>query len=377
MPNLKQREACAGCSACATACPYEAIAMRKDAEGFAFPVIDKARCIACGACERACVKRNADLHEPKAAYAFTASSEAVLCASASGGAFACVAQRWLAKGGVVFAVAECNDGPAAFCEVRSEDQLKACFGSKYYQAELKPSCIKLISQLANNGQKVLFAGTPCQVAAVSACVLAKARANVLLIDLVCQGAPSWKSVKTYRQEASCRQGSRLVRHRFRAKDERHSGQYVSELHFANGEIERFVGGQNLCSRAFMYNLFLRESCFRCEFACKKRIGDITLGDFWGYPYTGDFKAGSTSLVLCNTEAGEHMVAALREYGALMKADVGMAVDGNVPLRHSVKRPLSRSFSYALMGKAGYAKTVKLLAWKHPLKQLIHRKGGAS
>lgn len=45
---------CCGCGACKDACPVQAISMRKDEEGFRYPVIDAGKCIHCGKCGRVC-----------------------------------------------------------------------------------------------------------------------------------------------------------------------------------------------------------------------------------------------------------------------------------------------------------------------------------
>lgn len=56
LPELyRDRSECCGCTACAAACPRNAIAMEPDEEGFAYPVVDAALCIRCMRCEDACV----------------------------------------------------------------------------------------------------------------------------------------------------------------------------------------------------------------------------------------------------------------------------------------------------------------------------------
>lgn len=147
---------------------------------------------------------------------------------------------------------------------------------------------------------------------------------------------------------------------------------MAELRFADGMIERFAGGQDSCSRAFMYNLFLRESCYRCDYAGSRRPGDITLGDFWSYPFSGCFRPGATSLVLCNTDKGASIAEQLGAWGALVEADVDAAIAGNVPLRHPVKRPMCRSFAYGLSRAIGYSKAVGMLTWKYALKRLLRK-----
>lgn len=58
---FRQKEECCGCSACANACPVNAIAMQPDEEGFLYPAVDPVKCIRCYRCEGVCVfKRDQD-----------------------------------------------------------------------------------------------------------------------------------------------------------------------------------------------------------------------------------------------------------------------------------------------------------------------------
>lgn len=60
LPELYvDRSDCCGCSACASACPRDAIVMEPDEEGFAYPVIIATLCIRCYKCTRVCVFRTA------------------------------------------------------------------------------------------------------------------------------------------------------------------------------------------------------------------------------------------------------------------------------------------------------------------------------
>lgn len=45
---------CCGCSVCHYVCPFNAIAMKEDEEGFLYPVVDESKCKHCGRCVTYC-----------------------------------------------------------------------------------------------------------------------------------------------------------------------------------------------------------------------------------------------------------------------------------------------------------------------------------
>jgi coenzyme F420-reducing hydrogenase beta subunit len=71
--------------------------------------------------------------------------------------------------------------------------LVAFRGSKYVQSRIGDTYI-LTKKFLMSGRKVLFTGTPCQIAGLKA-FLQKDYDNLLTVDLVCHGVPSplvWK-----------------------------------------------------------------------------------------------------------------------------------------------------------------------------------------
>ena len=55
LPYLYDKpENCCGCGACFSICPYKAITMEPDMEGFLFPKVNDTKCIRCYQCEKVC-----------------------------------------------------------------------------------------------------------------------------------------------------------------------------------------------------------------------------------------------------------------------------------------------------------------------------------
>lgn len=60
-PVLYERKAlCCGCGACYAICPYAAIYMAEDEEGFNYPQIDAEKCVRCWQCKSVCPVRQRD-----------------------------------------------------------------------------------------------------------------------------------------------------------------------------------------------------------------------------------------------------------------------------------------------------------------------------
>lgn len=51
--NLNKKS-CTGCGLCVQICPFDAIEMRSDIEGFRYPVVNEQRCKKCGKCTKRC-----------------------------------------------------------------------------------------------------------------------------------------------------------------------------------------------------------------------------------------------------------------------------------------------------------------------------------
>ncbi len=317
---LEDMARCTGCGACMAICPVSAIRMLPDDEGFLFPGIDHARCTRCRACVRVCPvnaslaasrERQDDSSPPT--YACWAADEALRTRSSSGGAFGVLARAVLNAGGVVFGAAFVTSESVAHRMAQTHEALEPLLRSKYVQSDTGDSFLQVRGQL-NSGRRVLFCGTPCQVAGLVS-FLGGRPAGLLTCDFVCSGVPSPLAWRTHLDGLARRHGGRASAVSFRSKT---GGwrKYRLEIRFDNGATYRIPAGRDPFFIGFGMELFNRRSCADCRFRTLQSAADLTLADYWGiwkhgvaHPAFRDNRG--VSLVVVHTPAG---AAALSEAG---------------------------------------------------------------
>ncbi len=317
MPNLAVKEICTGCTACANICPNQCIEMTKDENGFAYPQItNPSACIECGQCEKICPVLNNEAFnkELPIAYAAFSKDENMRMDSSSGGIFTELASYIIEQGGVVYGAAyDEKFNVRHFC-AESVAELSKLRGAKYAESDLGNSFAEIISRL-HNGQKVLFSGTPCQVAGLKA--LAGDAENLFCADFVCHGVPSpmaWQSYVKHRADADSN-GEYPSAINLRSKSTGWSRyQYSNLFEYKNGVSHSATSGQSLFMKLFVGDYICRESCENCKFKGYNRVSDITLGDFWGIwdidPQMDDNKG--TSVILIQSEKGRTLWESINE-----------------------------------------------------------------
>lgn len=303
MPKLPTKD-CTGCTACAAICPTGAITMAEDTEGFLRPRIDEIKCVNCGKCEATCPilkGRNGENAVAFGIFAAKATDGVAHRRSQSGGAFYAIAAEFLQSGGIVYGAALNETFETEHIRVCTAAELPRLQGVKYIQSRLGNSFSRVVSDL-KEGRPVLFSGTPCQVAGLTAFLNGKkvSTERLLTCDLVCYGVPS---PGVFRQWIACLEKShksRLAAMVYRRTD----------ADWGKGkEYYRLENGTELngeyFTKLYFNNLIIRPSCENCRFCNLSRAGDLTVGDFWGIEKTlPDFcDDRGVSLILCSTEKG--------------------------------------------------------------------------
>lgn len=317
MPKLVTNENCTGCTACASVCPKGCITMAADENGFIHPVIDAECCVECGLCEKTCpvaTPLTMAEREPKA-YAAYSKDEAVRMQSSSGGIFTEVARAILANGGVVFGAAYNARFEVVHICVDSVEELAKLRGAKYAQSDLRGIFAK-VKAILDNGQQVLFSGTPCQVGGLKA-YLRKDYVNLVTVDFVCHSVPSpmaWQEYVKYRAQQD-NSGNLPQSIDLRSKTTGWSHyQYSNRFLYDDGSSHAAKSGESLYMKLFVGGYINRESCDNCRFKGYHRISDLTIGDFWGIwdiePEMDDNKG--TSVVLVQSDRGAELLQKLAD-----------------------------------------------------------------
>lgn len=317
MELFKESGKCCGYGACMNSCSKNAISMAKDKYGFVFPEIDSSLCIECGLCSKVCAFQNVnETGSPLRVFAAARKDKTKIAKSASGGIFAVLAESMIEMGGVVFGSSmEYHDENLLprHIAVSSRTDLVKLQGSKYVQSALGSS-YKDVKKALNEGRKVLFSGTPCQIAGLKS-FLGKDYENLITVDIICHGVPSADFFQSYIRSEEKKRNVRITDYVFRSKENGWGLNAAMKYRDKNGRegIIKFPYYKSSYFNMFIDAQTYRESCYNCKYTCEHRPGDITLGDFWGITVAHpeavtenggllDMKTGISSVII-NTQKG--------------------------------------------------------------------------
>lgn len=309
--GLKQHECC-GCSFCKTICPKQCISMKQNKEGFFYPIVDETKCISCGFCMDNCIQRkphSVSLEASQTYIGYNSDSE-IRAHSSSGGIFHAIASQFVFAGGIVYGAAFDEKSMVKHIRVDSIRQLERLMKSKYVQSSIE-NIIADVAVDLKGGKKVLFSGTPCQVAAIIRLAEKnKTDATLYTLDFICHGVPSpgvWSSYIDYAAN-----GNTPMAISFRDKNPRGWHDYYFSMKFNGKVILRESHEMNAYMRSFLTNKNIRASCYDCRYKGSAHIADITLGDAWKiekeFPQWADDKG--TSVFVVRSEKGRYLLSAL-------------------------------------------------------------------
>ena len=275
-------EKCTGCGACVQRCPKRCISWTQREFGFRYPQIDKDACVNCGLCEKVCPTDKAlEVPVEQKVYAAVHKDTEVLAKSTSGGAFTAIADAIFAQGGIVYGAAMLDDMQVKHIRTTGKDDFEGLRSSKYLQSDTGTT-YQMVEQDLKQGKFVLYSGTPCQIDGLKN-FLGKDYETLYTVDIVCHGVGSQAYFDKYMDFARERYG-KIKALRFRSKE------YAG---WSCGGVVVVVDSSDCLKKIpyrdfdnYYYSYFLsgdiyRKSCYSCKYANTNRVGDFTLGDYWG------------------------------------------------------------------------------------------------
>lgn len=311
---LEDEKDCCGCGVCEKSCIKGAICMQEKSNGFKYPIINSNLCIECDICKRNCPIINLKTKQidfKQKYYAVKNRNKVVRHESTSGGVFLELCKFVINQGGIVFGVKYDNNMKVVHAYASNLLECASFSGSKYVQSDLGSS-YEDVKKFLNQGKKVLFSGTPCQIAGLNTLVGNTDRDNLITCDIICHGVPSPKLWKDFCITLNKKFG-KVINYKFRDK----SAGWNKPVQKVINEDRKQKSNYYISTffRLFNSDIFLRESCYKCKYANYNRVADITIGDFWGIEKINkqfDDNDG-VSAVLINTEKGEGVFNLLKNY----------------------------------------------------------------
>lgn len=349
MVEIEDKHNCCGCSACASICPKHCITMIADKEGFLYPEVDIESCVDCGLCEKVCNHLHPyDKRNPIKVLAAVNLEERIRMKSSSGGVFYVLAQEIINEGGVVFGARFDESWQVVIDYAEDIKGVESFMGSKYVQARIE-NAYKDTKRFLQEGRKVLFSGTPCQVAGLHK-FLRKSYNNLVTVDFICHGTPSPKVWSLYLNEVT--KGIKNLNNvEFRSKTIGWKNFSINiDYNKSNGAISYVSPMTNdIYMRAFLNDLILRPSCHDCKAKGCSSQSDITIADFWGVqfikPEMDDDKG--TSLVFIHSSRAETLLQS--GHLSLATVDFDNVERYNTAVHSSPKPHINRSMFFERLG----------------------------
>lgn len=316
--NIFQKsQMCCGCGTCKETCPVDAISIKLDEFGFHRAILDESKCISCGKCIKVCPYQNVNYEKHISGaelYSYIDEDTKVLQESSSGGLAFRIANTGMEEG---YCIVGCAFDPSqhrAKHIVLTPDEMNklALFqGSKYTQSDFA----SITHELILSERKQIIFGTPCQIAGMRN--LLYDRDNVVFVDLICHGVPSYNLYLKYLEylKGCGLNTDAYLETKFRYKSKGWRDRYI---HNTDSQTE-YCKSQDSDPYFLMfeYGFCYSKSCYECPWR-DKSCADIRLGDYWHKKYSDNTTGVSMAAVF--TEKGRMWVQKLLSTEAYLKQE---------------------------------------------------------
>ncbi|MFR7749853.1 MAG: Coenzyme F420 hydrogenase/dehydrogenase, beta subunit C-terminal domain [Collinsella sp.] len=221
-----------------------------------------------------------------------------LTRSSSGGLGADLAGLFAERGYRVFGCIYDSEKDAALTTEVDSLALDKLRGSKYIQSR---SAEALATASAPGAGKIVFFGTPCQIAGLDSVLRRKGtRDEAVLVDLICHGVPSgllWTRYLADRESEGVGEHPDVY---FRWNANGWSPLKMMMMTSPSKDYSA-VESEDDFYAFFNPGLCCAKSCYECPYR-ERSAADVRMGDYWGGRFAGDQKGVSMAIVMTDTGA---------------------------------------------------------------------------
>ena len=343
---------CTGCGACALSCPKKCIEMRNNKIGELAPYIDNDRCVNCNICRNVCPQNSKPLMRyPQECLASWSREKTDWIYSASGG-IAAALYRWAINNKVMAYGCDYDEnGDLSHFRLEGLNDISKAQSSKYSQSTAFRVFQEIKDALSTN-KKVLFVGTPCQIAGLKN-YLQVDHPGLITVDLICHGTPPNIYLKQHIKKLGFKE--KIEKIRFRGEyDQKLSIWIDSKIQYCKSNKE------DVYFKAFYANMISRNSCYFCQYAQEERCSDITIGDFWGMGKLNTIERYSErpSIILINTKRGREFFYQANKELFYEYRDIKEGIQGNGRLNRPPYLSFSAKVFQILYPRLGFTYAVK-------------------
>lgn len=353
---------CCACGACEASCPERAIHMEMDVKGFYYPVVDNALCNDCGWCADRCIKKKKrqlvkydDPSFPEI-YVGEAPDEKGMYTAYSG-LFREIARYVVTqKEGIIFGTV-LNEEHKPVIISTGDWERAGDFAQQRCLMSHTQDCYRQIKELLEQGQFVMFAGIPCECAALRA-FLKRKYAKLFVCEFMCHYAVSERAFDSYVRALERRAKSPVKSISF--------GKYpaasmtksrVLTVEYENGKQVRQTYENNSYIQLLEQQCLTNEACANCSYNERKRVGDLTLGELRQTSQgelPKDWK--NKSMIVISTDKGRRVLAGISGFAACERTDYDTVL--KYQYRNTVILPKERSEMLKLLQKNGITAVMK-------------------
>ena len=361
---------CSACGVCINICPKGCISYLKKETGTKVAVINKNSCVNCHLCKKVCPQLDTvEGLESFVCYAAWSFDDTIRTNSASGGIATELYRFFSDKGYKLAGVSMTPMHTAEFSLSDSFESMPAYRNSKYVYSDAGNIYYEVGTYLVNQ-RGVLFIGLPCQVAALKKYLFVKKISLELLftVDIVCHGTTPEQFLGEHIEHIEKKKKKKAIHVEFRDPEEKTSSFTFSLKDAEHTFYKRRVKANDVYQIGYHAGITYRDNCYSCQFATRKRQGDITLADF---SYVGSYEFCSysnenVSCVLINSKKGESLFSELCSTDRIFyeKRPIEEEVTTEKQLNYPTRVPREREkFLKEIKSNNGFEKAMKYAARK--------------